>query len=236
MDIYKVLAVISIILLLLLITVLNSRKRIVRTYNKYMKIDNKLNITGKQLAFVAKHQLELDDLSFSLTSHKLGDAYSYKYKTLIMSEDVCNTASLASLTIVAHELGHAMQHKDKSALFNTTILTGKITRLTSKLIFPLLIIGLFFMAFQYPTPDFGYIMMLISGCLFLIQVLNKILTIPLEYNASKRALKFLKENNYLTTGEHFRAKKLLGIAAQTYIASLFDELIPKRHKKRRKRK
>jgi len=236
-DIYKVLAIIAIILLLLLITVLNSRKRIVKTYNKYMKIDNKLNITGKQLAFVAKQQLELDDLSYSLTDRKLGDAYNYKYKTLIMSEDVCNTASLASLTIVAHELGHAMQHKENSALFNTTILTSKITRLTSKLIFPLLIIGLFFMVFKYPTPDFGYVMMIISGCLFLIQVLNKILTIPLEYNASKRALKFLKENNYLTSGEHFRAKKLLGIAAQTYIASLFDDLIPRpRKKKRRKRK
>ena len=153
-----------------------------------------------------------------------------------MSEEVCNTASLASLTIVAHELGHAMQHKENSTLFNTTILTNKITRLTSKLIFPLLVIGLFFVAFDYPTPDFGYVMMIISGTLFMIQVLNKILTIPLEYNASKRALKFLKENNYLTNGEHFRAKKLLGIAAQTYIASLFDELIPHKKSKKKRRK
>ena len=73
-----------------------------------MKVDNKHNITGKQLAFFLKDKLELHRLKFALTQRKLGDAYNYKYRTLIMSEAVCNTASLASLTIVAHELGHAM--------------------------------------------------------------------------------------------------------------------------------
>ena len=234
MDKYQILAIAGIVLVFLLILVLSSRSRIVRTYNKYLRIDNKLNITGKQLAFIAKEQLQLDNLKFALTKHRLGDAYNYKHKTLILSEEVCNTASLASLTIVAHELGHAMQHKDNSPLFTITVLTNKLTRLTSGFIFPLLVFGLFFFVFKYPTDDFGYILMVISGCLFILQILNKLLNIPLEYNASRRALKFLKEYNYLTTGEHIRAKRLLGIAAQTYIASLFDELIPIKRKRKKR--
>jgi Zn-dependent membrane protease YugP len=235
LDKYQIIAVLAIIVLILLIVVLTSRTRIVRTYNKYLRIDNKLNITGSQFAFVAKEQLGLGDLRFSLTKNKLGDCYNYKHKTLVMSEEVCKTASLASMTIVAHELGHAMQHKENSPLFSVTILTNKLTRLTSPLIIPLLIIGLFFYVFQYPSDSFGYILMVIAGCLFILQFINKLIHIPLEYNASRRALKFLKENNYLTHGEYLKAKKLLGIAAQTYIAGFFDEIIPIKLK-RKKRK
>lgn len=236
MDKYKIIAIVLIILLFLIISVLTSRTRIVTTYKKYLKKDNKLNITGKQLAFIAKQQLDLHDLKFALTKRRLGDAYNYKYKTLIMSEEVCDTASIASLTIVAHELGHAMQQRDNSPLFNVTILTNKITRLTSSLIFPLLIVGLLFHWFSYPTENFGIILVIISASLFIIQIFNKLLNIPLEYNASRRALNFLKEYNYVTNSELHRAKKLLGIAAKTYIAGLFDELIPIKRKRRRKRR
>jgi len=235
-DKYKVIAIVAAILLILIIIVLSSRTRIVKTYNKYMRVDNKHNITGKQLAFFAKQQLGLDDLKFALTQEKLGDAYSYKYNTLIMSEDVCNYASLSSMAIVAHELGHAMQYRDNSPLFNTVILTNRITRFTSGFVVPLFIIGLFFSIFQYPTPDFGYILIIISFSLFVLQILNKLLNIPLEYDASSRALKYLKENNLLTHGELSKARKLLSIAAQTYVASLFDELIPFKRKKNSKKK
>lgn len=236
MDKYKIIAILAVILLILILIVLSSRTRIYKTYEKYMRVDNKLNITGKQLAFFARQQLGLDDLQFALTRNKLGDAYVYKTKTLLLSEEVCNYASLSSLTIVAHELGHAMQHNNNSTLFHVVIFCNKLTRLTSKLIFPLLILGLFFFAFKYPTEDFGYILMLISASLFLLQILNKFLNIPLEYDASRRALKYLKENNFVTHGEYSKAKKLLGVAAQTYIASLFDELIPINLFKKRKRR
>ena len=71
----------AVILLILIIVVLNSRTRIYKTYEKYMRVDNKLNITGKQLAFFAKAHLGLTELQFALTKRKLGDAYVYKHKT-----------------------------------------------------------------------------------------------------------------------------------------------------------
>lgn len=235
METYQLWLIALSILIFLLLMVFTSRTRIVRTYNKYMKVDNKHNITGKQLAFFLKDNLNLPQLKFSLTQRKLGDAYNYKYRTLIMSEAVCNTASLASLTIVAHEMGHACQHRDNSALFDITIFLTRLTRLTSVFIIPLLVTGLIFQLLQYPDPNTGYILIIISACLFVIQFLSKLLNIPLEYNASRRGLKFLKEYDVLSPTEYMRAKKLLSIAAQTYIASFFDEMFSFVKIKRKKR-
>lgn len=235
MDIYQIIAIILIIFVILLCIVLSSRTRIVRTYRKYMRLDNQANITGKQLAFFARKQLELTDLEFALTKEELGDAYNYKYKTLILSEQVCQTASLASLTIVAHELGHALQHKENSVLFMTSVFTNKIARLTNIFILPLLILGVFAKMFSYPTPTAGDMLILAALVLFGLQILNKILDIPLEYNASNRGLKLLKEYQCLSPNEHHKAKKLLKIAAQTYIASLLDNIIIIKRRKRKKR-
>jgi len=233
LDKYQLFAVIAIFIVLLLIIVLSSRSRIIRTYNKYMRLDNFSNITGKELAFFAKQDLELKDMKFALTKHKLGDAYNYKHDVLILSEDVCNTASLASLTIVAHELGHAMQRKENNSLFMTSIFLNKITKFTNSLILPLLVIGLFFYIFQYPNFDTAYTLLIASGALFCLQILNKILNIPLEYNASNRALKYLKKNGFLSEQEVKKAHKLLNIAAQTYIAGLLDGIILIKRKRKK---
>lgn len=199
-----------------------------------MKIDNHANLTGEQLAFISKEILELDKLKFALTKQKLGDAYSCKYKTLIISEEVCRTASIASLTIVAHELGHALQDKHNNFLFVLTRIIGKIVVLTNKLVMPAFVIGLFLFAFQYPVLDSGYYLLLTSGCLFALQALNQILNIPLEYDASRKALEYLKTNKFVSAGELRKAKKLLGIAAQTYIAGLFDGIFIFNLKRKRK--
>lgn len=235
MDIYKIIAIIGCIFIVLLFIVLTSRTRIVKTYDKYMKVSNKVNMTGKELAFVSKNNLDLRNIDFALTKDKLGDAYSPKYRTLILSEEVCNTASLASLTIVAHELGHACQHEKGSGLFFISQLCNKITKLTNRFILPLLIIGLFLFVFKYPDQYLGITLMYISGGLFVIHILNQLLNIPLEYDASKRALKYLKEYNFVSNSEYRKAKKLLSIAAQTYIAGLLDGILIINKKKRKKR-
>ena len=236
LDKYQIIAIIAGIILLLVIIVLTSRTRIYKTYQKYMKIGNKANMTGKDLAFVSKQNLELDDLEFSLTETKLGDAYSPKYKTLILSKEVCNTASLSSLTIVAHELGHAVQHKNSTGLFFLNQLFGKITHFTNKFIVPLLVLGLLSYIVKYPTEQLGLTLMIISGCLFGFHVLNMILNIPLEYDASRRALKYLKDYNYVSPSEYRKARHLLSIAAQTYIATLLDGVFILNKNKKRKKK
>lgn len=233
LDEYKVIAIIAAIILILLIIVLTSRTRIVKTYDKYMKVNNKANLTGQQLAAFAKEMLHLDDLQFALTKNKLGDAYSPKYKTLIMSEEVCYTASLSSMAIVSHELGHATQDKESTVLFYTCRLFNKIASFTNKFIIPLLVVGLFLYIFKYPNETLGASLMITSGVLFVLHVLNQVLNIPLEYNASARALKFLKKYQLLSPSEYRKAKHLLSIAAQTYIAGLLDGLFILNRKKKK---
>ena len=236
MDKYQIIAIIAAIILFLIIMVLSSRTRIYKTYLKYLKVSNKANLTGKELAFASKQNLELTDLQFALTDETIGDAYSPKYKTLILSKEVCETASLSSLTIVAHELGHDCQHKESSGLFFTSQLFTKMTMITNKLIVPLLVIGMLLFLLKYPDDQLGEALMIASGIFFLLHVFNKIITIPLEYDASRRALKYLKEYNFVSPGEYRRAKKLLGIAAQTYIASFLDGLFIIKFKKKKRKK
>ncbi len=234
MDSYQILAIVLGIVLLFIIIVLTSKQRIFRTYEKYMKIDNKMNLTGKELAFLSKANLELTNLKFALTDKKLGDAYSPKYETLIISEEVCNTASLASLAIISHELGHAVQHKNQTSLYFLNQMTKKLTKLTNKLIVPLLVIGMFLFLIKYPNDSLGKILMIISLSLFLFHILELIIVIPLEYDASRRALKYLKDYNYVSTSEYKKAKKLLRVAAQTYIAGLLDDLFILNKKRKKK--
>ena len=107
-------------------------------------------------------------------------------------------------------------------MFGLSQIWSRINRFTSKLFVPLLVAGIVVLFFNMSTA----LTLLWSALgVFIFNFLDKIITIPVEYNASKRALWFLKEYHYVSTSELHKAKKLLGIAAQTYIASLFDGII-----------
>ena len=209
------------IILVLLIVVFSARKRIQTIYAKYMKVSNKADITGKQLALAGKEYLKLEGLQFSLIEGKMTDGYSHKYKTLFISDEVANTASLASVAIVAHELGHAMQDFGNDRLYHLTHIFNRITRFTNKFILPCLIVGIGFLLFEFEL-NISYGLLYTSLGLFCLHLLLKVLTIPMERNASHRALKFLKQYKIVSNSEHNKARKLLRVAGQTYITALFD--------------
>ena len=218
----EVIIAVAAVFVILLIAVFSSRSRIKTLYLKYLKVGNQANITGKELAAISIEKLNLPNLNLAVADGELIDGYSAKTKTLIMSRDICNTASLASLTIVAHELGHAVQDRQGNLLFKLVNFLNRLTRFTTKLILPLLLVGIFMLFPWFNTFDKGLILIYIAAGLFGLLILVKLLTIPVEYNASHKALIYLKENNFLTRNEIGRAKKLLRVAALTYIASLFD--------------
>ena len=217
----KIVLGISITLLILLTIVLSSRSRIKRVYRKYLNVGNQSNLTGGQFAQIASEQLDLN-LQLGVADGELVDAYNYKTRMLIMSRAVCNSASLASLTIVAHELGHALQHAKNDPMFGLSHIWSKINRFTKKFFVPFLVAGVITLFFNM---GLATTFLWISLGIFAFNIFDKIFNIPVEYNASKRALWYLKEYHYLSPSEIGKAKKLLGIAAQTYIASLFDGII-----------
>ncbi len=217
----KIILIVFAVLVFLLGVVLSSRDRIKKVYKKYLNVGNQSKLTGGQFAQIAAEQLGLN-IQLGVADGELIDAYAYNKRMLIMSRDVCNSASLASLTIVAHELGHALQHDKNDPMFGLSNIWSKINRFTKKLFIPALIAGVVMLFF-----DMGIATTLLwtSVGIFAFNILDKILTIPVEYDASKRALWYLKEYHYLSPSEVRNAKKLLNIAAQTYIASLFDGII-----------
>ena len=217
--------IIGAVVLGLLVLVFTSRTRILTIYAKYMKVDNQADITGQQLAFAAKEILGYDSLKFALTEGKLSDAYvGGEHKTLLLSKEVAQTASLASVAIVAHELGHAMQDYGHDRLYHLTHIFGRITRFTNKFVLPLLLVGVGFLIFGYQI-GVAYGLIFGSAGLFGLHALLKLLTIPMEKNASKRALQFLREHNIVSRSEFGKAKRLLRVASQTYIVALFDGLL-----------
>ena len=162
------------------------------------------------------------NLKLAQNEKDLCDAYYPKEKMLLMSSKVCNSASIASVAIVCHELGHATQHKENTFLYAMNSTLGKFTRFTNKLIVPLLVLGLLFYAFKWPYENTGLIMCICSGGLFVLHAIVKIIIIPLEFDASKRAIKIIQENKLLTKSELRKSKSILKTAGQTYIVALFD--------------
>ena len=217
----KIILIVFAVLVFLLGVVLSSRDRIKKVYRKYLNVGNQSNLTGGQFAQIATEQLGLN-IQLGVADGELIDAYAYNKRMLIMSREVCNSASLASLTIVAHELGHALQHDKNDPMFGLSTIWSKINRFTKKLFVPALIAGLVLLFFN---PSLATTLLWTSLGIFAFNIADKIITIPVEYDASKRALWYLKEYHYLSPSEVRNAKKLLSIAAQTYIASLFDGII-----------
>ncbi len=210
------------ILLILLVMLFSSRSRITAKYNKYTKIANSRGLTGAEVANIVMDRKNLN-LRLAQNEKDLCDAYYPKEKMLLMSSKVCNNASIASVAIVCHELGHATQDKESTFLYRLNSVLGKITRFTNRLIFPLLVAGLIMYAFRWPAENVGLYMCISSGVLFVLHALVKILVIPLEFDASKRAVKIIQQNNLLTKRELSKSKSLLNTAGQTYIVALFDD-------------
>lgn len=221
----KIILIIVAVLVFLLAVVLSSRSRINRIYRKYLHVGNKNNLTGSQFANISLDYLKLDNVSLGVADGELIDAYSPKKRMLIMSRAICDTASIASIAIVAHELGHAVQHKNNSPLFFACMLFGRIARFLNHFFIPLIITSIALLIIKAPFLETGLNVLYAAAGIFGFNIFTKILNIPLEYNASRRALKYLKEYNFVSNSDYGKAKKLLNVAAQTYIASLFDGFI-----------
>lgn len=227
----KIILALLAILILLLLVVFASRRRMVKVYNKFLTVGNSRNITGLALAQYAQEKLNLPHLSVAYTKTHLGEAYSAKNKMIIMTPAVANYASLTSISTVAHELGHAVQDRQNNRLFGLVQILMRLTRFTNKFILPTLVSGLilfglgYFQIISANLYSLGTTLTYLAFALILFQIIIKIITIPLEYDASKKALWFLKEYNLVTKSEMRRVKKLLSVAATTYIASLFDGFI-----------
>ncbi len=198
-----------IFLLPALILALYAEFKVNSNFKKYSAINNKHGYTG---ADVAKQLLMLsgiNDVTVQMVNGNLTDNYNPKDKTLNLSQSVYAGTSLSAVGVAAHETGHAIQHQNEYFPLVLRSSVVPLVNFSSKLSIPLIFIGLLFSG---RLLDFGII-------LFGIVVIFQLMTLPVEFNASKRAVKLLSENNFLDETEIPAVKKVLSAAALTYVAA-----------------
>lgn len=199
-----------------LIFSLYAQSKVKRAYKAYEQVPNSRGMTGYQLAEDLKQKYGMDYLGVEVVQGQLTDHYDPRKKKLGLSAEVANKASIASLAIVAHEMGHARQDAEKSVLLHFRDAIATPLNFVSWLSIPLLFIGILF-SWQW---------LAVAGLiLYAVIAIFQIVTVPMEVNASKRGLKLLSEGNYLTEGELGGAKKVLSAAALTYVAAMAAVLV-----------
>ncbi len=193
-----------------------AQMRVSSTYSKYSKVSSARGATGAETAkFLLEHN-GLPDVKIEAVKGKLSDHYDPRSNTVRLSTDNYRGRSLSAIAVAAHEVGHAIQHGTGYIPLKIRHSILPATNLGSWAAFPLFIIG-----FLFNTP----LLMDIGIILFAGVVIFHFVTLPVEFNASHRALAQLSSNGMLVEEEMRGARKVLNAAALTYVAATAVALI-----------
>lgn len=200
--------------------------RLTSTFRQYSEIPNKKNLTGAQVARMILDQNGLHDVPVERVAGQLSDHYDPSSRVVRLSESNYDQTGIASIAVAAHECGHAIQHKEKYAML---VARGKMfpaVSFSSQLAPFLLMIGLGLAVYSNtstPSP-FVFILLLAGIVLFAVTVLFHVVTLPVEFDASSRALKILQSTQMLDASEIEGGKRVLNAAAMTYVVAALAAL------------
>ena len=194
-----------------------AQSRVRSTYSKYSRYKTRSGMTGAELARTILNTHGLNRIPIKRVAGSLRDHYDPRTKVLRLSRGVYNSTSVAALGIAAHESGHAIQHSKSYFPLAVRNTVYPVATFGSNL-GPILVIGgLIFGAFQA--------LISIGIILFAFAVLFSIITLPVEFNASNRAMSILKKSGAMTPAELKGAKSVLSAAALTYVASALASVL-----------
>ncbi len=186
------------------------------TFNKFSKFPNSKGLTAQDCAEIIMRQAGIYDVRIEQIRGKLTDHYSPNEKVLRLSENVYGSTSVAALGVAAHECGHAIQDKQGYFPLKLRSVSVPVANIGSKLAWPVIILGLII----------GHMNIVKIGVvLFGLVVLFQLITLPVEFNASGRAIQIMQQNNILSGDELAGASKVLRAAALTYVAALFSSIL-----------
>lgn len=189
--------------------------RVKSTYGKYAKVGNTRGITGAYAAQAVLTHYGINDVRIEQVSGKLSDHYDPKAKVIRLSSEVYGGSSIAAVGIACHEAGHAAQHAENYVPIKVRNTLVPVCNIGSTLGIPLALMGYFF----------GFEPLIIIGLLLYAAIsVFHLVTLPVEFNASNRAIKVIDETGLLYDDETSGAKKVLKAAAMTYVASLIVAL------------
>lgn len=184
------------------------------TYSKYSKINNSRNITGAQLARMVLNNAGIYDVSIECVAGNLTDHFDPVKKTVRLSDKVYNGTSVASIGVAAHEVGHAIQYAVAYTPIRIRSSVVGITNFSSKILYFLIILS-----FAANIPLFCNLAVICFVIIFLFQLI----TLPVEFNASARALENIKNLGF-DDADVKGTKRVLSSAAMTYVAAMLVSL------------
>ena len=187
--------------------------RVKGTFNKYSQLRSMSGMNGAQVAQRVLQAAGIYDVQVRLVSGSLTDHYDPRTKTVNLSDPVYNATSVAALGVAAHECGHAIQHAKSYAPLSIRSALVPVANFGSMLAWPVILIGLLF-----NTRSSGLIID-IGILLFSAAVLFQLVTLPVEFDASRRALVMLRTQGILADDELKYTRRVLKSAALTYVAS-----------------
>lgn len=185
--------------------------RVNSTFRKYAKVRSMTGMTGAEAAQRLLNSADIHDVRIEHISGNLTDHYDPRDKVLRLSDATYGSASVAAVGVAAHECGHAIQHKVGYSPLKIRSALVPVANIGSKLGIPLIILGVIF--------SYNYTMIQIGIWVFAIAILFQLVTLPVEFNASSRAVLLLDQQGILSGGEVNDCKKVLGAAALTYVAA-----------------
>lgn len=198
-------------------------KQFLNTYRKYSQYIVEADYTAGDFAVhIAKR---FPELKLAKIDGELTDAFYPKKNTICLTETTIYSKSVASFAIVAHEFGHAIQYNTKNFRFKFCMRASMFANFFSKLTFPLLIIGAILAFIEIAPIAVAYGLLIAGATIFVVSFLVKILTIPIEYEATDFGLKTLKENGVLNKKGMKMARKVLKSAGLTYVSSLLSSML-----------
>jgi len=215
---YLVYYILGIILVPAIILSIYAQIKVSSTYEKYSHVLSSRNLTGLEVSKLILNAGGISNVEIIEIPGTLTDYYDSKNKVLALSKQNFSQSSVSSIAVAAHECGHALQ--DANNYFPNKLRNFAIGfyNISSKLLMPLIIIGLLF-DFLLLIPTISNIILISGIVVFGSSFLLNLFTLPVEFNASNRALRILEESSIFNSEEMVGAKKVLNSAALTYVAS-----------------
>ena len=181
------------------------------TTNRYFRVRTQRGYTGEQTAREILNANGIYDVRIEMTRGTLSDHYDPRNKILRLSQDVYRGTSITSVAVAAHECGHAIQDQEDYVPLRFRSAFVPVANLGTQVAFPILLLGVFLGS--------SHFLIQVGLLCFFFGVLFQLITLPVEFNASGRAVRILRETGMMSDDELSKTKKVLSAAAMTYVAA-----------------
>lgn len=190
--------------------------RVNSTFRRYAKQISSRRITGRDAAMRVLQANGVNNVRIERVSGNLTDHYDPKTNVIRLSDSVYDSASTAAIGVACHEAGHAVQYAQQYFPIKVRAAIIPVTNFGSRLAMPLILLGILFGAFG----NYSYTLVYIGIACFALSLVFQLVTLPVEFNASRRAMEAIENTELLNQEEQRGARKTLSAAAMTYVAAV----------------